>query len=85
MSSIKYFFQFLIVSIFFLLFKILGLRISSNISKNIVSFIGPFFRSKELIKENIKRSFPGLNEIAIKKIYSRFIRNNGLFLERFNF
>tara|TARA_B110001452_G_scaffold267135_1_gene275914 strand:+ start:796 stop:1656 length:861 start_codon:yes stop_codon:yes gene_type:complete len=85
MSSIKYFFQFLIVSIFFLLFKILGLRISSNISKNIVSFIGPFFRSKELIKENIKRSFPGLNEIAIKKISKNMWGNYGRILAEYIF
>ena len=52
MKHIKYFIQFLIILIFFIIFKILGLKFASYISSKIVSFIGPFFRSKNLIKSN---------------------------------
>ena len=53
MKSVKYFIQFLIISTLFLFFKILGLRYASYISGKIVSLIGPFFRSKNLIESNI--------------------------------
>jgi len=53
MKSIKYFIQFLIIFILFFVFKILGLKFASYISGKIVSLIGPFFRSKNLIKSNI--------------------------------
>ena len=66
MKSIKYFIQFLIIFILFLLFKILGLKLGP-ISGKIVSFIGPFFRSKNLIKSNILKALPNLNKMRLKK------------------
>ena len=67
MKSIKYFIQFLIIFLLFLIFKIVGLRYASNFSGKIVSFIGPLFRPKNLIKSNILRALPDLklNEIDI--------------------
>ena len=52
MKSLKYFFQFLIISIFFLIFKLLGHKLSINISCIIFKYIGPFFRSKKMIESN---------------------------------
>ncbi len=71
MKSIKYFIQFLIISILFLFFKILGLRLSSYISSKIVYFVGPFFRSKNLIISNISKAFPNLDKEEIKKNFKR--------------
>ena len=68
MKSIKYFFQFFVIIIFFLLFKILGLRLASYISSVIVSFVGPFFRSKNLIKSNILKALPNLDQNEIDNI-----------------
>ena len=70
MKSVKYFIQFLIISTLFLFFKILGLRYASYISGKIVSFIGPFFRSKNLIESNILKALPNLrsNEIMEKNM-----------------
>ena len=68
MKSIKYFTQFLIISILFLMFKILGLNFASYISGKIISFVGPFFRSKNLIKSNILKAFPDLSQNEIEKI-----------------
>ena len=56
MKQIKYFFQFLLIIIFFLFFKILRFRISSTVSGKIFEIIGPLFRSKNLIHSNIKKA-----------------------------
>ena len=85
MKSIKYFMQFLIISILFLLFKILGLNYASYISGKIVSFIGPFFRSKNLIKSNILKSFPNLESNEIEKISKKMWNNYGRILAEYIF
>ena len=62
MKTIKYFIQFIIIIILFFLFKILGMKTSSSLSGKIFQIIGPFFRSKKLIDENIKIAFPKINQ-----------------------
>ena len=67
MKTIKYFIQFLVVFIFFLLFKVIGLRFASSISGKIVSFIGPFFRSKNIIESNILKALPIQIKVRLRK------------------
>ena len=62
MKKIIYFIEFIFIYIFFIFFKLLGYRISSNFGFFIGKFFGPIFRSKKSIIENIKKS-----NIAIKK------------------
>ena len=85
MKSIKYFTQFLIISILFLLFKILGLNFASYISGKIISFVGPFFRSKNLIKSNILKAFPDLSQNEIEKITKKMWNNYGKILAEYIF
>ena len=85
MKSIKYFTQFLIISILFLLFKILGLNFASYISGKIISFVGPFFRSKNLIKSNILKAFPDLPQNEIEKITKKMWNNYGRILAEYIF
>jgi len=85
MKSIKYFIQFFIITFFFLLFKILGLRLSSNISSKIISLIGPFFRSKEIIKLNILKAIPNLPHYEEKNIIQEMWRNYGRILSEYIF
>jgi len=85
MKSIKYFVQFLIISILFLIFKILGLNLASYLSGKIVSFVGPYFRSKELIKSNILKALPNLKHSEIKKISSQMWNNYGRILAEYVF
>ena len=75
MKRIKYFFQFLLIIIFFSLFKILGLRKSSAVGGKIFEKIGPLFRSKSLIHSNMKKAFP---EIKLEKlnILTKLMWNN---------
>ena len=85
MKLIKYFIQFLIIITLFLLFKILGLKISSYISNKLVSIIGPFFRSKDLIKANILKAFPNLNDKEIAKVSNEMWGNYGRILAEYIF
>jgi len=70
MKKIIYFIEFLFVYIFFIFFKLLGYRISSNFGFLIGKFFGPIFRSKKSIIENIKKS-----NISIKKNYIQVAGN----------
>ena len=85
MKSIKYFTQFLIISILFLIFKILGLSYASYISGRIVSFIGPSFRSKNLIRSNILKAFPDLKLNQIESLTKKMWNNYGRILAEYVF
>ena len=77
MNKIKYFFQFLIVIIMFFIFKILGLRLSSYLGGKIFQIIGPFFRSKNLIHQNIMKAFPNIDQKKMNEIISTMWDNYG--------
>ena len=77
MINIKYFLQFIIIVFLFLIFKILGVRSSSFLGGKLFQIIGPAFRSKEIINNNIKRAFPDLNFKEINKIKSSMWNNYG--------
>jgi KDO2-lipid IV(A) lauroyltransferase len=85
MKSIKYFIQFLLILTLFFIFKILGLRLASDISSRIMSFVGPFFRSKDIIKSNILKAFPNLNQNEIEKITKGMWGNYGRILAEYIF
>ena len=85
MKLIKYFIQFLIISIFFILFKVLGLRMASNFSKIVFSLLGPFFRSKKTINKNILKALPNLSNSEINKISRTMWGNYGRILSEYMF
>jgi len=60
MKIIKYFFEFISIISLFCIFKIIGLRNASYLGGIIGRVIGPLFRSKNIIKKNIKN---GLGEV----------------------
>ena len=77
MKYIKYFFEFLFSIFFFIIFKIIGPRLSSKISGKIFEIIGPFFRSKKVIYNNIKRALPEIDENNLKNIENSMWNNYG--------
>ena len=77
MNKIKYFFQFLIVITMFFIFKVLGLRLSSYLGGKIFQIIGPFFRSKNLIHQNIMKAFPNIDQKKMNEIISTMWDNYG--------
>ena len=85
MKLIKYFIQFLVIITLLLIFKILGLKIASFVSNKIVSFFGPIFRSKNLIKSNILKALPYLNQSEIETISKEMWGNYGRILAEYVF
>ena len=64
MKIIKYFFEFICIISLFSIFKIIGLRNASNIGSILGRFVGPLFRSRHIIQQNIKI---GLGNVDKKK------------------
>ena len=85
MKIIKYFLQFIIILIFFMIFKILGQKNASNFSAKILSIIGPIFRSKKIIESNIVRAIPDINSNDIKIIINNMWINYGRILSEYVF
>ena len=89
MRSIKYIFEFIIIILFFLIFKIVGLKISRNISGFIFKNLGSLFRSKKTSYTNLSLAFPEFNEIQKNKILDNMWINYGkifaeyMFIEKF--
>ena len=77
MNKLKYFAQFILIVLFFLIFKILGLKFASFISGKFFQLIGPIFRSKKLIHSNIKKAFPKIDEKDLKNITKSMWNNYG--------
>ena len=77
MKIIKYFLQFIIVIISFIIFRFIGPNLSSNLSGKIFEFIGPLFRSKKIIYANIKRGMPNINSENLEKITKLMWNNYG--------
>jgi len=67
------------------MFKILGLKYASYISGKIISFIGPFFRSKDLIRSNILKALPNLKGHEIDDISKKMWTNYGRILAEYIF
>ena len=91
MNKLKYFFQFILIIFIFLIFKILGVKISSFIGGKLFELIGPMFRSKKIINENIKRAFPKIEQKKLDNIKSLMWNNYGrvfaeyIFLKEFRY
>ena len=77
MKLIKYLFQFLLATFCFIFFKILGAKLSSRLSGKIFENIGPFFRSKKIINENIKRAIPNITVENLNQIEQSMWNNYG--------
>ena len=90
MKLIKYFIQFITIIFLFFIYRMLGLKLSSFISYKIISFIGPLFRSKEIIEANILKAFPNLKQNQINDISKKMWGNYGrifaeyVFIKEFN-
>ncbi len=77
MKIIRYFLEFILVIFFFLIFKIIGLKLSSKLGEIIGKYFGPLFRKKAIAKKNILIAFPNINETSIDEIIDNMWRNIG--------
>ena len=56
MKKIAYFLEFILIKILFFFFQLIGYRLSSNLGFFIGRFVGPIFRSKKKIIQNLKKA-----------------------------
>lgn len=81
----KYFLQFIIILILFLIFKVLRLKLSSSFGGKIFQVIGPYFRSEKIINQNLANVFPDLDDENKSKIIKNMWNNYGRVLAEYMF
>jgi len=85
MKLVKYFIQFLVIVLFFIIFKIIGANRASSFSGFIVSKIGPIFRSKKIIDYNLSIAFPDISIKKKEQIKNKMWFNYGRILSEYIF
>ena len=76
-KKILYFFQSVIVYIFYFLSKIIGLKLSRIFFSLIFKKIGNLFKSKKIIYDNLNRIKPGISQLEKEKIINKMWSNYG--------
>ena len=78
MKILKYLIQFFFIYIFFIIFRVLGYKLSSNFSAKAVSILGPFFRSEKKIISNFLTVNKNISskqaKITIKEMWKNYGR-----------
>ncbi len=77
MKFIRYFFEYLIIKLLFLFFRLIGYKNSSNFGSSIGKVFGPTFKSKKIIETNIKTFKPEINEKSQKDLSDEMWGNYG--------
>ena len=85
MKKIKYFFQFILINLFFLIFKLIGYKNASNLGGLIGSNIGSIFKSKKIIKNNLKNYLQDTDDLIIKNIVNKMWENYGRIFAEYMF
>ena len=85
MKILNYFFQFFFIILLFILFKILGYRISNKLSGYLFLIFGPIFRNNEISKNNLQKAFPKLSDKEIKKNIKKMWFSYGQILSEYVF
>ncbi len=85
MKIIKYFFEFLFITVLFVIFKILGIKLASRLGSFIGLLVGPLFRSKKNIVLNLKKALPKTSEENIEIIIKEMWKNYGRILSEYIF
>ena len=77
MRIIRYFLEFILVISFFLIFKIIDLKLSSKLGEIIGKYFGFLFRKRIVAKKNILTAFPNIDETSINQIIDGMWKNIG--------
>ena len=83
MKLVKYLFEYILIIILFILFKLLGYRIASNLGCFLGKTFGPFFRSKEVIKDNLTKFDETLTPEKLNNISEEMWGNYGRILSEY--
>ncbi len=74
----NYFLQSIAIYLFFFIGRILGLKISRNLFSFLFSFLGPMFKSKKIIENNLKVFSNKVSNVEINKIKKNMWKNYGM-------
>ena len=85
MTNIKYFLQYLIITLLFLIYKVLGLKYSSILSGKIFLIFGRFFRSNSISLQNLSKALSNSNIVVKKKIIDKMWYNYGQIFAEYMF
>ena len=85
MKILKYFLKFIFIIFLFVLFKIAGLKKSSYIGGKLFELIGPIFRSKKIIYQNIKRVYPNIKTQELENLIKSMWNNYGRVFSEYMF
>ena len=85
MNNLKYFLQFLIISLLFLIFKLIGLKLSRILSGKIFKIFGPIFRSNNISFSNLSIAFPNFDRTKKELIIKQMWINYGKILAEYMF
>ena len=85
MKNLIYFTEFLIICLLFLIFRIIGYKASSKFGNFIGRNIGPRFRSKKIIEDNIKLFKPSINDNELNEIIKKMWGNYGKILAEYTY
>ncbi len=77
-STINYFVQSVLIYFFFLIAIIFRLKISRKIFSLLFSIVGPFFKSKRILNNNLNLFSKNISEHSKKKIEKNMWRNYGM-------
>ncbi len=75
---INYFFQSILIYLFFFIGRVLGLKISRILFASIFSNIGPYFRSNNIINKNLEIFSSTISNLEKKKIKNSMWKNYGM-------
>ena len=78
MKTFKYFFQSIIIYIFFLIGKVFGINYSRKIFSFVFKNLAPFFKSRKIIQKNLDIFDGKISDEKKNKIISSMWRNYGL-------
>ena len=85
MKIINYFLQYLLIKLFFLICKIIGYKKASNLGKLVGEKVGPYLKSKKVIKNNINRILPNATKEDVNLIIKKMWGNYGRILSEYVF
>jgi len=77
-KSLKYFFQSIIIIIFFIFGRLIGLRLSRKFFSFFFSLIAPFFKSKKIIENNLNIFSDNISLRKKQVIISNMWKNYGM-------
>ena len=78
LKIINYFVQSIVIYFFFLIIITFRLKISRKIFSNLFSVIGPIFKSKDVINQNLNIYSPNLSNFQRKSIIKNMWKNYGM-------